>query len=147
MAKAIRDGALGGLAGGAVFGIMMAMMGMLKMIASMAGSSSPIVGFLIHMMISAAIGAAFGLVLGGWVSSVGRAIGAGLSYGFLWWLLGPLTILPLMMGMGFGSQWNASAMRAAMPSLVGHLIYGAVLGFTYHWLSLRARSGRVAQRA
>ncbi len=147
MGKAIRDGALGGLAGGAVFGVMMAMMGMLKIIASMVGSTSPVVGFLMHMMISAAIGAGFGLVLGHWARSTGKAIGAGLGYGFLWWILGPLTLMPLMMGMGFGSQWNAPAMQAAMPSLLGHLIYGGVLGFTYYRLSLGATSGRAAQLA
>ncbi|MEO6527629.1 MAG: hypothetical protein ABIP93_13445 [Gemmatimonadaceae bacterium] len=124
------------------------MMGMLKMIASMMGSSSPAIGFLGHMMISAAIGAGFGLVLGGRSTSGGKAVGAGLGYGLLWWVLGPLTIMPLMMGMAFGSQWNAPAMQAAMPSLLGHLVYGGVLGFTYYRLARGARSGgRAAQFA
>ncbi len=147
MARAIRDGALGGLAGGVVFGMLMAMMGMLTVIASMVGSSSPVVGFLIHMMISAVIGVGFALVLGGFATSAGKAIGFGMGYGFLWWVIGPLTMMPLMMGMGFGSQWNVSAMQAALPSLMGHLVYGGVLGFSYYRLSASARSDRAPQFA
>ncbi|MDQ3081749.1 MAG: hypothetical protein M3R07_06005 [Gemmatimonadota bacterium] len=135
----IKMGAAGGLAGGVVFGIMMAMMGMLPMIAGMVGSSSAAVGFLIHMMISALIGAGFGIVAGGRATSPGSAAAAGGLYGAFWWVAGPLTMMPLMMGMGFGSQWNAEAIRGALPSLVGHIIYGVILGFTYFRLSRGSR--------
>ena len=42
--------------------------------------------------------------------------------------------MPFFMGMGPGVNWNVTAMTAAMPSLVGHLIFGAILGVTYTWL-------------
>jgi hypothetical protein len=52
----------------------------------------------------------------------------------------PLTLMPLLMGMGFGVNWNVAAMTQALPSLVGHLVFGIVLGITYprfgqrhHW--------------
>ena len=61
-------------------------------------------------------------------------VGSGLAYGFVWWILGPLTLMPFFMGMGLGVNWNLAAMGQAMPSLVGHLIFGAVLGGTYRWL-------------
>ncbi len=124
----LKYGAYAGLAGGVVFGAMMGMMGMLPMIGQMVGSSSSLIGFLVHMVNSAIIGAAFAVVCGGVVASMGSGVGYGLGYGALWWLLGPLTLMPLFMGMGFGVNWNGAAMTEAIPSLMGHLIYGAILG-------------------
>lgn len=129
----IKNGALAGIAGGVVFGMMMAMMGMLKMIASMVGSESVMVGWAVHLMISAAIGAGFAIALHGFADTRIQSVIAGLVYGAIWWVLGPLTVMPLMMGMGV--QWNATAAGAAMPSLLGHLIYGLILGLTYFYLT------------
>ncbi len=143
----IRNGAIAGIAGGIVFGMLMAMMGMLTMIAGMVGSSSPVIGFLVHLMISAIIGAGFGITLNQFAVSKARSTTAGLLYGAFWWLLGPLTLMPLMMGMGFGSQWSVAAARSALPSLMGHLIYGGILGFTYFLLAGRKESEPRVQHA
>ncbi len=133
----IKHGVYGGLAGGVVFGAIMAMMGMLPMIGNIVGSPSAWIGFFVHMMISATIGGSFAVLLD--ASSQRGDVGSGLVYGFAWWMLGPLTLMPLFMGMGLGVNWNVAAMGQAMPSLVGHLIFGAILGVTYRWL--RGRSG------
>ena len=133
----IKYGVYGGLAGGAVFGVMMGMMGMLPMIGEMVGSSSSVVGFIVHMVNSAIIGAAFAVVFGETVAGMGSGVGYGLGYGAIWWLLGPLTLMPLFMGMGFGVNWNLAAATDMMPSLAGHLIYGAILGSSYAWLAHR----------
>ena len=128
----IAHGIYGGLAGGLVFGVMMGMMGMLPMIAKMAGGSSPAVGFLVHLVISAVIGIGFALLVGGRVGTIGATTASGLAYGLAWWFLGPLTLMPMMMGMGV--MWKTGAMSAAMPSLIGHLVYGGILGAVYGWL-------------
>ena len=138
--KDIRLGIYGGLAGGAVFGTMMAMMGMLPMIGKMAGLPSAGFGFLVHMGLSAFIGATYAALFGGSARSVGRGLSHGLSYGGAWWLLGPLTLMPLFMGMGLGVNWNAAAAGKMLPSLVGHLIYGAILGVSYALLRARVSS-------
>jgi uncharacterized membrane protein YagU involved in acid resistance len=96
----IVGGVIGGIAGGLVFGAMMGMMGMLPTIANIVGSDSAAVGFLYHMFNSAIIGAIFGLVPGYWVHSYGSGAILGLIYGAAWWVLGPLILMPLMMGMG-----------------------------------------------
>jgi hypothetical protein len=140
----ILHGVYGGLAGGVIFGVMMSMMGMLPMIARMAGSSSPIIGFGVHMIISAIVGALFAVLAADRVRTLGMTAAAGLVYGFAWWILGPLTLMPLLMGMGWGSNWTGAAVTAAMPSLVGHLVYGGILGVVYGWLE---RSVVVARRA
>ncbi len=128
----IKRGVYGGLAGGLVFGAMMAMMGMLPMIGSMVGMPSAWVGFVVHMIISATIGGGFAVLLD--ASGHRGGVGSGLAYGFTWWILGPLTLMPFSMGMGVGVNWNVTAAGQALPSLVGHLIFGAILGVTYHWL-------------
>ncbi len=72
-AQNLKYGAYAGLAGGVVFGVMMGMMGMLPMIGEMVGSSSAVVGFIVHMVNSAIIGAAFAVVLGGMVAGMGSS--------------------------------------------------------------------------
>ncbi len=133
----ISFGILGGLGGGAIFGAMMGMMGMLPMVGKMVGQPSATIGFILHMANSAIIGAGFGLVLGGLVAGIGSGLRYGLVYGAAWWLLGPLTLMPLFLGMGFGVNWNLIAATKMLPSLMGHLIYGAILGFSYGWLKCR----------
>ena len=136
--KSIQHGAVAGLAGGIVFGAMMGMMGMLPMIGQMAGSPTATAGFLVHLVISAFIGGSFALLFQTLVNGTTTGLGYGAAYGIVWWFLGPLTLMPAMMGMGVGVNWNATAATAMFPSLVGHLVYGLILGFTYTRL---ARSG------
>ncbi len=139
-ARSIKLGALGGLLGGVVFGVMMGMMGMLPMIGQMVGQPNAVAGFAVHMINSVMIGVGFAVVFGRVVSSVGSGLSIGLLYGGVWWLLGPLTLMPLFMGMGLGVNWNFGAAQAMAPSLVGHFIYGAILGVSYHLVGQRSAS-------
>jgi uncharacterized membrane protein YagU involved in acid resistance len=139
-AKRIKNGALGGMAGGAVFGMMMAMMGMLPMIGKMVGQPTAPAGFAVHMVNSVIIGAAFAMVFGHWVQGLRNGLTYGLTYGAVWWVLGPLTLMPLLLGMGLGVNWTAAAAVKMLPSLLGHLIYGAILGITYARLHYRSSS-------
>lgn len=132
-------GALAGLIGGLAFGALMAVMNMLPMIGMLAGSESALVGLAIHMSISAVIGAMYG----GLVRLVGltsaRAllpgIGIGAAYGFVWWILGPLVFMPIMMGMG--PQFASALTQMNLMSLMGHLMYGALLGGAFAMISGR----------
>ena len=137
-AKFLKWGVYGGLAGGVVFGTIMGVTGMLPMIGKMVGQPSATAGAVVHLANSAIIGAGFAVVLGRFVSSVASGLTAGLLYGGAWWFLGPLTLMPLFMGMGLGVNWNAAAASAMIPSLVGHLIYGGILGASYAVLRNRA---------
>lgn len=136
--KQILNGLLGGLAGGMVFGIMMGMMGMLPMIGKMVGQPSAVVGFFVHMINSAIIGAAFAFLFGKAATHLKSGLGYGFLYGIIWWILGPLTLMPLFMGMGLGVNWNITAAVNMMPSLMGHVIYGLILGFVFTKLSRTA---------
>ncbi len=135
--RELKWGASGGVAGGLIFGAIMGIIGMLPMIGSMVGQPTPAAGFVLHMVNSVIIGAGFAIALGRFVSGTRNGVGVGLLYGGAWWILGPLTLMPLFMGMGFGVNWNAAAAAAMLPSLVGHLMYGGVLGLVYTWLRQR----------
>jgi uncharacterized membrane protein YagU involved in acid resistance len=124
--RRVLAGVVGGLAGGVVFGMMMAMMGMLTTIASMVGSTSAGVGFAMHLMISVLIGLGLTVLFGNrLLTGYGRGTLVGMAYGAIWWVLGPLVMMPLMLGMPVFSM-NATNVL----SLMGHLIFGAILGLT-----------------
>jgi hypothetical protein len=119
-------GIVGGLVGGLAFGVLMQMMGMIAMVAMLVGSDSVPIGWLVHLVISAGIGAGFGLLLGWWAINPARAVPIGTAYGIVWWVLGALLIMPAWLGMGVFT-FNAIAWQ----SLVGHVVYGVLLGMVY----------------
>lgn len=134
LAGRISAGVIGGVAGGVAFGMMMAMMGMLPVIASMVGSSSPWVGFALHLVISIMIGLGLTVLFGNrLLTGYGRGVIVGVGYGAIWWVLGPLMMMPLMMGMPL-----FTVDMPALLSLMGHMIYGAILGLT----AVRVLAGR-----
>ena len=135
LTQRIIGGIIGGVAGGLVFGMLMGMMGMLPMVASVVGSQSPVVGFLYHMFNSVIIGAGFGLIFGGMAHSYGQGALWGLIYGAIWWVLGPLILMPLMMGIGL--QFGMAFTQPMLMSLRGHLIYGLLTGLGYVWYTHR----------
>jgi uncharacterized membrane protein YagU involved in acid resistance len=116
-------GAVGGLAGGVVFGLMMQLMDFIPMIAALVGSDSVAVGWLVHLAISVFIGAVFGLALSSRQASLGAWTAMGLVYGVIWWVLGPLLLMPAKLGMPV-FQFNDTVWK----SLMGHMIFGLVLG-------------------
>lgn len=116
-------GIIGGLAGGVVFGAMMAIMKMLPMIAKLFGSESAGAGFIAHLFFSAVIGLIYVLVVP--AIGVGFGLVSGLVYGLAWWILGANIIMPAWLKMK--ATWS-------MPSLMGHLVYGLLLGLVVSWL-------------
>jgi uncharacterized membrane protein YagU involved in acid resistance len=93
------------------------------------GSQSPVVGFLYHMFNSVIIGAGFGIVFGVLSHTYGRGALLGLLYGAIWWVLGPMILMPLLLGMGL--QFGAAFTPPMLMSLVGHLAYGLITGLVY----------------
>ena len=125
----IVGGVVGGVAGGLVFGVMMAAMGMLPMVASVVGSNSALIGFLYHMFNSVVIGAIYGFLFGAQSHTYGLGAALGLLYGAIWWVLGPMILMPLLLGMGL--QFGAAFTPPMLMSLGGHLVYGLITGLVY----------------
>ncbi len=150
-------GALAGLVGGVVFGMMMQMMSapapdggsmpMMAMVAKVVRSDSLAAGWLYHLFNSAVIGALFAAVLGGRVHNSVSGLGLGAAWGFVWWILGGLILMPLMLGMPAFAPLQMPPMRmVAMGSLIGHLIFGMITGLAFARLYTSSEGSRFAAK-
>lgn len=127
-------GVAGGLAGGVVFGTLMQMMGMLPMVAMLVGAESIAVGWVVHLAISAFIGVTYALIFARWAERLAVGAVLGIGYGVVWWVLGALLIMPARLGM---DVFTFTTM--AWQSLLGHLVFGLVLGLGYALVRPRLR--------
>ncbi|MEO8391367.1 MAG: hypothetical protein ABI700_00105 [Chloroflexota bacterium] len=130
---ALLGGGLAGLFGGLAFGAWMAQAGFFPLVAGLVNSNSAETGRTLHLIISIAIGASYGVLFRRDIGRIGSSIAWGAVYGLIWWVLGPLTLMPWLLGQGV--QWNIPAAQNAFASLIGHVIYGIVLGMAYAFLS------------
>ncbi|MEP7327329.1 MAG: hypothetical protein ABI836_15370 [Gemmatimonadota bacterium] len=132
-------GIVAGLIAGVVFGVMMQMMKaptpdgmqvpMMMMVAKVVRSDSMVVGWIFHLFNSAVIGGLFGLLLGEKVHGIGSGLGWGAAYGLLWWVLGGLLLMPILLGMPAFAPIKMPMMRTvALGSMMGHAIFGLILG-------------------
>ena len=137
-------GLVGGVAGGIAFGALMtmAMAPIIEMaIPGMYGlGPSLAVGWAIHMFHSILMGVGFGLLvgaidLGNRLGTTGPIVAAGLVYGIVLWLVLASFVMPAWVG-------AMTEMATTVPtwngqSLLGHAVYGLILGVAY---ALLARS-------
>jgi uncharacterized membrane protein YagU involved in acid resistance len=136
--RSLEWGALAGLVGGLFSAPVMIATGILPKIAGLGSGFSILGGLVIHLFISALIGMSYGLLFRNEASSLGLGVAWGWLFGLIWWYLGPMTFLPLILtGV---CDWSTDAASALLPSLMGHLIYGAVTALTF--LSLERRYTR-----
>ena len=139
-ARAALYGAIAGLIGGIVFGMMMMMMmpGMMEMIGSIITRQPNFaLGWVYHLFNSAFIGALFGLIFGRLATSYGAGLLWGVIYGFIWWILGPLILMPLLLGM---NEMIFAINNDTLMSLVGHLMFGVITGLAFVFIRDRAAS-------
>ena len=121
---------LAGLVGGLLFSLVMFQIGFLPAVASLIGTTSAAAGFFVHLGIAVLVGTSYGVLFRRQSFDLGSALGWGLSYGFFWSILGPLTLMPIFLG--GAPQWSAAAVAATFPNLIGHLAYGAGLGVVFY---------------
>ncbi len=156
MRNNVSTGVIAGLIAGVVFGGLMQMMTaptpagrdvpMMMMVARVVRSDSLVVGWLYHLVNSGIIGGTFGWLLGVRTTDrIGSGIGWGAVYGIGWWIIGALILMPLLLGMPAFAPLRMPPMQTvAMASLMGHLIFGGVLGLAFVWLRRRTRDHRLA---
>ncbi|RLM50848.1 MULTISPECIES: histidine kinase [unclassified Halorubrum] len=131
-------GVTGGIVGALAFGAMMSILtpGVLEMgIPAMYGIAGPAgaLGWVIHVSHGAIIG--LGLVaiaslrpaLG---DSIGTGVGAGAGYGLVVWVALAVVVMPIWLG-AVGFAGAPPLPNVGVESLVGHVVYGAVLGGVY----------------
>ena len=87
---------------------------------------------MVHLAISAFLGALFGAAIGPRSRTYRAALSYGLAYGVFWWVLGALVAMPAKLGMPVFAI-NSTALQ----SLMGHLVFGAILGAVFVWSTRR----------
>lgn len=133
-------GAVAGLVGSAVMAVLMLarMQGVLEQATpAMYGLSGPALGlgFGIHLLHGAVFGLAFAVLVtktpvADVATTQGLTATVGLMYGVAVWLVAAVLVMPVWLGVvGFP---NAPAVpNVQVQSLVGHVVFGVVLGLTY----------------
>jgi len=90
-------------------------------------------GLVVHLILAPLIGMGFSLLVRYTPGGHAAAISTGILYGLLVWVIGPLTLGPIWQGEL--PQWAIAEAASAFPSMVAHLIYGALTGFGFTLLA------------
>src|ERR1700732_283413 len=139
LSRSVVVGGLPALLGGWAFGQWMAKVNHFPLIVGLIHLSSPNAGVALHFVFAFIIGASFGLLFQRDVRGYGSCLGWGFGYGIFWWFLGPMTLMPLWQGRGL--DWSYQHGQELYGSLVGHVVYGLIVGVIYAtadrlWISL-----------
>ncbi|WP_458189527.1 histidine kinase [Haladaptatus sp. NG-WS-4] len=131
-------GVLSGLIAGAVMGVMLTMQMrpvIEHAIPALWGLDGGAAGWTIHMVNSAIFGVLFATVMS--VSalrdssdSVGRSTALGVGYGVAIWIVAAVIVMPIWL-QTVGFPQAPGVPNVSMQSLVGHVIFGLVLGALY----------------
>lgn len=102
------------------------------MLASMFGGNL-LIGWIMHFMIGIMLAIGYAVIFYNNVS-ISPNWFKGAVYGILPWLMAQIIVMPMMNvlnGMSFTSGLFSGSFILAFASLIGHLVYGAVLGSIY----------------
>ncbi len=127
----VTAGGIAGLIGGLVFTWAMQAQGLRAAVAGLLGLTTTASAAL-DLVVSVVIGATFGAIFRYQPLGYAPMLSSGVLYGLLWWILGPLTLVPALAGRG--PTWTIQEANALLPSLVGHVLYGALTGLSYYAL-------------
>jgi hypothetical protein len=139
MHKTLAAGAAAGAIGGVVFAGLMRLFpvgaehrSMIAFAADLVRAGSPLIGWLVYPVYGIAIGALFGWLLGGNALDTVRAAMWGGLYGVGWWIAAELVLIPARLAVWPLSISAVDRVRdVALPLLVGHVVYGVVLGIAW----------------
>jgi hypothetical protein len=99
------------------------------------GGGSPVLGILASLTLSTVLGMSYGVLFHREAPSFGAAVVWGLLFGLIRWYVDPLTLEPVLLRGTF--DWSAGAASRLLPSLVGHLSFGAVTAWSFLALERR----------
>lgn len=133
--RALGRGSAAGIAGGLLYTVMLARLGSFEGIAQLMRADNAAVGVLVHALVSVVWGAVYGLLFRRQTYGIGSAVGWGVAFGFFIWVVGPNTLFAVLTGQT--PDWSADSTAPRTASLVGHLVYGAVLGVGFHYFESR----------
>ncbi|RBI62535.1 histidine kinase [halophilic archaeon] len=130
---------LAGVGAGIAMGLLIQfVMGIMPVIGALYGVESLAAGWIAHLLHSVAFALVFAAVvsrppLSEYAESTASIAGLGLAYGVVLWLVAAAIVMPIWMGLvGLPSP---GVPNLDPQSLVGHLVYGVLLGGLYAALS------------
>ena len=133
--RSLSWGALAGLIGGIIASPILFATGLLPRLLNSTDYSATIKVLIAHFLISIVLGMLYGVLFRNESSNVGMGIAWGWLFGLIWWYAGPITLEPLILT--GQCDWSTDAVSYLLPSLMGHLIYGAVTGLVFMTLEIR----------
>ena len=116
-----------GLASGLLIGVLLISTGVIASAAEKFQASSVGVAFCMHMFFSGLMGLLFGLLVGQFIKSLRGALIIGVFVSVVSWVFGLLVVKPLRFGQPFGID----SIVSSLPILVGHCLFGLILGCLY----------------
>ncbi|MBV8514360.1 MAG: hypothetical protein JO260_03580, partial [Acidobacteria bacterium] len=144
LGRAVVAGGFAGIVGGAIFSSWVASGDYYPLLAGFGRLNlSHFNLVLLHFAVAVLVGISFGFLFQRDVKGPGSCMGWGLCYGILWWFLAHLTLLPWLAQGKF--DWSAGHAASVFGSLVGHILYGLIVGVAYAtfdklWLRLFVES-------
>jgi hypothetical protein len=155
MGKKIGAGVACGLIGGVALDALMRILpvrasdgsniSMITFIADAIHASNPWAGWLMFLAYGMVIGGLFGWLLHNRTLDAGPGALWGGVYGLCWWVVAGVVLVPALLGsLPLSSFARESLQRVAVPLLVGHIVYGVILGaaFSYITRTLIGSQGR-----
>ena len=89
------------------------------------------------LLVGLVAGVGFALLYPRPEDGAGPGLVRGAMYGFLAWIVAPLSVLPALDASGL--PWAVEEVREAFPGLPGYILFGAALSVFYHWLGAVGR--------
>ncbi|MBX0325997.1 histidine kinase [Halomicroarcula sp. F13] len=133
----VEAGLIGGLVMGVLFSLLMPPV-IENAIPALVGLSGGVAGWVVHMSISAVFSVVFAAALtqprlAAAAELLGGVVGLGLAYGVILWVVAAGVVMPLWLSaVGFPSP--PPLPNLALMGLLTHLVFGLVLGASYHYL-------------
>ena len=125
-------GAGAGLLSGLGIGLILIITNALPQVVENFGAPSETAAFLIHLFSSTVMGTLFGIGFGAWVKTLGKSLLWASVFSLVLWLFASLVIKPIAFG---GTFLQAAIEIFSAPNvLIGHAIFGLLLGGIFWWL-------------
>ena len=154
MNRKIAAGAAAGLIAGLAFDVAMRAIpartggSMITFAATAVHSTHPLAGWLAYAVYGVLIGALFGWLVANQPLDDGAAMVWGGLYGLGWWIVAGLVLLPaLRPAWPFSITAIDQAREVAFPLLIGHVVYGVILGLAWSEITRRGSQRRPSAAA
>ena len=130
-------GGLAGLLAAGLLGAALNSQGQLLATTAPSSGGSPLVAWLVTLVIGLLAGGGFALLYSNPPDGAGAGLIRGTAYGFFWWVVGPLTLVPLLGGASL--TWSVEGVQSVFAALPGYLLFGAAVALFYQWLGALGR--------